>query len=390
MSLADEFRIVLRGLTQRKIRSWLTVFGVVIGIAAIVALISVSSSLESSIKDQFELFGTDKINIFPSSGGFDSFLNQKDLKTVKQIKEFELVSAMFFKSSQAKFKDQKVNIFVTGIEPENAPQIFEEINIGFAEGATFNSDSNKIILGPRLANDLYETKVLLGDKIEIMNKSFRVVGVLESLGNPQDDSNAYIPLGTMRALFNDQESISYILAKIKKGNDLNQVAEKTEDALRQVRNEDSFWVSTPDQLIENLNDTLAILQAVLVGIATISILVGSVGIASSMYTSVLERVKDIGIMKALGAESAVIIRIFLIEAAVLGFVGGALGVIAGFGAAKLVEALAAQAGFTLLKIKIQPLLAVFGIVFAMGVGAVSGFFPAKKASNLKPVDALKK
>ena len=391
MSLQDEFRIVVRGLSHRKIRSWLTVLGVVIGIAAIVALISVSYSLEESIKEQFEMFGTDKINIFPGSRfGFDSSFNEKDLRAVAEVREFEFVSGMLFKDGQVEFEDQRVNVVVSGIASDESSKIFEEINIGFREGAFFSSDSNKAVIGPRVADDLYEKEILLGNKIEILNRSFEVVGILNSLGNPQDDSNVYLPLRTMRDIFDDQESISYILAKVKPGNDVEAVAEKTRESLRRLRSEESFSVSTPDQLLDSFKDTLAIVQTVLVGVAAISILVGSVGIASSMYTSVLERVRDIGIMKAVGATKASIIRMFLMEAALVGFVGGVIGVFAGFGIAKLVEFAASQAGFTLLKIKMQPLLVIFGLVFAVAVGVVSGFFPANKASNLKPVDALKK
>ena len=353
-----------------------------------------AESLEASVQEQFEEFGSDKINIFAASTGntpgFDASLNQDDLDAVKKIKDYELVAGMLFKNSKVKFKEESVTVFLTGIDEKQSVQIFRELNLDFRDGRPFETSADKIVLGPRIADQLYQRKVFTGNKLEIEGKKFEVTGITESIGNPQDDSSIYMPLSAMRELFDDQRTISFIMAKVKPGLNIDEAAEKTEKALKRVRSEESFTVATPEQLLEQLGTILSILQGVLIGIATISIVVGSVGIANSMYTSVLERVKDIGIMKSLGAPNSEIVNIFLIEAALTGFVGGIIGVTVGFGISKAIELAAAQAGFTILQIKIEPIIALFGIAFATTIGTASGYLPARKASNMKPADALRK
>ena len=394
MSLKDDFGIAAGNISQRKLRSWLTILGIVIGVAAIIALVSTSRSLESSVQEQFEAFGTDKVNVFPASGGggpgFDGSLSEKDLDAVRKVSDYDFVTGMLFKSAKVEFGDESANVIGTGIDSSQSVQAFRELNFGFREGRPFESDSDRVVIGPRIADQLYEEKIFVGNKVKIRDRKFEVAGITESLGNPQDDSNFYMPLEVMRELFEDGETVSYILARVKPGSNISEAAEKTEDALKKIRSEESFSVVTPDQLLDQLGTIIAVLQGVLVGVAAISIIVGSVGIANSMYTSVLERVGDIGIMKSVGATNLEITRIFLIEAGMVGFIGGLIGSASGLGIAKLIELGAGLAGFSILRIRIEPGLLLFGLLFAVAVAAVSGYLPARKAAGLKPVDALRK
>ncbi|MBI2663886.1 ABC transporter permease [Candidatus Woesearchaeota archaeon] len=394
MSLKDDVVIVLRNVSHRRLRSWLTVIGVVIGVAAIIALVSASRSLEASIQEQFEAFGSDKISIYAASSGgppgFDANLNVDDADAVRKVKDYGLVVEMLFKSAKVEFRGEPVNALISGFDSGIAVETFKEFNLDFREGGPFESDSNKVVIGSRVADDLFDSQLFVGSKLEINSEKFEVVGIVESVGNPQDDSNIYMPLEVMRDLFGDRTSVSFIVGKVKPGSDLNKVSARTAAELSRIRSEESFEVSTPEQLIEQLSIILGILQGVLAGIAAISLLVGSVGIANSMYTSVLERIRDIGIMKAVGATNAEIAMIFLIEAGLIGLVGGIIGIAFGIGIAYLIGFAAAQAGFGVLKIRIEPLLILFSLIFAVGVGAASGYFPARRASSLKPADALRK
>ena len=153
--------------------------------------------------------------------------------------------------------------------------------------------------------------------------------------------------------------------------------------------DENFEIFTPEQLLQQLKTILGIIQVVLVGIAAISIIVGAVGITNSMYTNVLERTKDIGIMKSIGAKNSDILIIFLIESGMQGFIGGTIGIMLGVGIGKIVEYLAKISGFSLLKVPINPLILLGGLLFAVIVGLVSGYFPARQAAKLRPVDALK-
>ncbi len=392
MSLKDDFFMVLRNISNRKLRSWLTVLGVVIGVASIIALTSVSRSLEMSIKQEFESFGSDKVTIYAKGGvpGYGTGLNRKDVEAVEKVKGLEYAAPFLTKSSKVKFKDKANNLLIFGIPSDTAEKLFSDLNLGFQEGASFESDSKKIVVGPRAAYDLFDRKLSVKSKVEIEGEKFEVAGILEPVGNPADDSQVYMPLDVMRELFGDKDGVSLIWAKVNEGGDVDEAAEKITESLKKVRSEESFTVVTPEQLLEQLGAVLGILQAVLVGIAGISLVVGSVGIASSMYTSVVERTRDIGIMKAIGASNREITAIFLIEAGLVGLVGGIIGVFIGFLIAKAISFGAAQAGFTFLKIFVEPQFIAIGLAFAVIVGMASGFFPARQAARLKPVDALRK
>ncbi len=392
MSLKDDFFIVLRNISNRKLRSWLTVLGVVIGVASIIALTSVSRSLELSIQQEFESFGSDKITVYSNGGvpGFGTGLDRDDVDAVDNVKGLEYAAPFLTKSGKVKFKDKANNLLLFGIPSELAEKLFSDMNLGFQEGSSFESDSNKIVIGPRAAYDLFGRDLSVKSKVEIEGERFEVAGILEPVGNPADDSQVYMPLGVMRDSFGDEEGVSFIWAKVSEGGDVDEAAEKIKESLKKVRSEESFTVVTPEQLLEQLGTVLGILQAVLVGIAAISLVVGSVGIASSMYTSVVERTRDIGIMKAIGASNREITAIFLIEAGLVGLVGGMIGVFIGFLIAKAISFGAAQAGFTFLKIFVEPAFVAVGLAFAVLVGMASGFFPARQAARLKPVDALRK
>lgn len=392
MSLKDDFFIVLRNISNRKLRSWLTVIGVVIGVAAIIALTSVSRSLELSIKEEFETFGTDKIYIYPKGGmpGYGTGLNNDDVEAVERVNGIEYVAPALTKSAKVEFKGETNNLMLFGWRSDLAEEFFGDVGLEFVEGASFDSDSKKLVIGHRVAYDLYEKELSAKSKVKVEDEAFEVAGILEPVGNPTDDSQIYMPLDVMRELFDDKKGVSFILVKIRAGSDIDETAEKIVESMKKERSEESFTVVTPEQLLEQLGTVLGILQTVIIGIAGISVVVGSVGIASSMYTSVIERTKDIGIMKAVGATNREITLIFLIEAALVGLVGGVIGVFIGFVIAKIISFAAAYAGFTFLRIFVEPEFVAVGLGFAVFVGMVSGFFPAMQAARLKPVDALRK
>ena len=204
-----------------------------------------------------------------------------------------------------------------------------------------------------------------------------------------------IPLETAQEVFNlkETEEMSMIFARVKPGSIPSDVAEDVEKALRKDHNvkegQEDFIVATAEQMIEGFNNILLVVQAVLVGIAAISLIVGGIGITNTMYTSVVERTREIGIMKAVGAKNSDIVSIFLMESAMLGFFGGMLGILIGLSVSKAVEIAAVYAGVSVLKAYFGYELVVGALVFSMVVGVVSGVLPAKSAAKLNPVDALR-
>ncbi len=198
----------------------------------------------------------------------------------------------------------------------------------------------------------------------------------------------------MKEILNINEEESEIIAKVQDGFDPEEVANEIIKRLRQSREEkegqETFDVQTSEQILETFGNIFGIVQAVLVGIAAISLLVGGIGIMNTMYTSVLERTKEIGVMKAIGAKNSDILYIFLFESGSLGLVGGIIGVIFGAGLSKGVEYIAMNSlGTNLLQASLTPQLIFGALIFSFLIGTLSGILPAMNAAKLKPVDALR-
>jgi putative ABC transport system permease protein len=323
-------------------------------------------------------------------------LDEKDLKIIEGVNGVDIATAYFMNSLEAEYKSQIKNAVIFGIDPVKYPKLFSQTyTIEF--GRDFKAgDKTKVVLGYNAANKDFNKKIAIGNKITIAEETFEVIGILKKIGSPPDDSSIIMPINSLRTLTGEKEEVSGIFAKIKTGEDVNKVAAEIEKELKKEKGEKlsekpiSFEVRTSEQLLNSFGDILGVIQAVLVGIAGISLLVGGIGIANTMYTSVLERTKEIGTMKAVGAKNSDILILFLIESGMLGLIGGLIGIGIGIGLSKTAEYIAAQQlGADLLQASIDPVLIIGALVFSFLIGAVSGVFPAMQASKLKPVDALR-
>jgi len=392
----------VEGMKKRQLRSILTMIGIFIGIAAVVSLISLGQGLNTAISDQFEKMGGDKIIIMPGSGeAFGTFstekLTQKDLDVVRKTNGILDATEMLYSTKKIKFNDESLNTFIIGLPTDESSKIVTDME-GFKVEKGRNlkdGDAAKIIVGWRLWNDdFFDKSVNLRDKLEINGQSFEVIGLMKRIGNPQDDSQVYVSIEEARELFAQPDEINFIYAQVKKGYLPEDVAEDVKKELRDSRNEkegeESFSVQTFENILNTFNSIFSIVQAVLIGIAAISLLVGGIGIMNTMYMSVMERTKEIGVMKAIGAKNSHILQIFLIESGIYGLIGGTIGIIIGIGIAKLVEIIAFNyLGSDLLKAQISISLISLALAFSFVVGALSGIAPAYRASRMNPVEALR-
>ncbi len=401
--IKDYFRFAFRSITNRKLRSWLTMIGIFIGIASVVALISIGQGMEDAINEQFESMGSDKIMVMPGGEGGFGFgayaanpLTENDLKVIEKTKGVEKVAEMFYKNGGVKFKDETKTILVIGLPTDESADVITSMEGFEAEKGRDlkKGDKYKVTIGWRFWNeDIFEKSVDLRDKLEIEGEKFEVVGLVKRIGNPQDDAQVYIPIEVAKELFDDDE-ISSIFVQVKKGYEPSEIAEEIKEELRDYRDEEegeeSFQVQTFEQLMESVSSILNIVRAVLIGIAGISLVVGGIGIMNTMYTSVLERTKEIGIMKSIGAKNSDILLIFLLESGTYGIVGGAIGIVLGLSMSLGVEKIAAMfLGTDLLRASITFWLVGGALMFSFIIGCISGVFPAKQAAKLKPVDALR-
>ncbi len=403
--MKDYFFLAVNNLKRRKLRSWLTMIGIFIGIAAVVALMSLGQGLQNAIKEQFEILGADKITIMGKAGFITSPLaselsskplTEKDVKLIEKIGGVELVSGFLMKSLEVEYKGQKKEFLISGIVPEKYLKIFKG-TYSIEEGRDFKSNEKaKLVIGYNTANKDFEKNIKVGSKLTIAGKKFEVIGILEKIGNPSDDSSIIMTLDSLRELTGEKEIISMIFVKVKLGSDVNEVADKIEKEMKKIRGEKiseepkTFVVQTSEQLLESFSNIFMIVQAVLIGIAAISLIVGGIGIMNTMYTAVLERTKEIGTMKAVGAKNSDILWIFLFEAGLLGLIGGAIGILIGYSLGKGAEYIATQSlGTSLFQAAFPWYLIVGALTFSFFVGALSGIAPAYQASRLKPAEALR-
>jgi putative ABC transport system permease protein len=396
----DYFRLALIGIKQKGVRSLLTMIGIFIGIAMVVSLLSLGSGLQEAVNEQFQMMGTNIILIMPGAGlesmmGSSVPVTEHDVDIIKKTRGVDVVGGLVTKISKVEYKDEVKYTWISGFPQDEARKIVEDMQqMKLESGRDLREeDKYKVLVGYMVAHgDFFEKEVNVRDKILINNQEFEVVGTLESIGNPQDDSSMLIPLETAKELFDTDEYIM-IMAKTKEGFDSGAVANDIKEKLRKDRElkegEENFAVQTMEELKDVYSVVLNLIQIFLVGLAAISLLVGGVGIMNTMYTSVLERTNEIGIMKAVGARNSDIMSIFLIESGMLGAAGGIIGCAIGLGISKSVEFAVKSQGIEYLKASTSPEIIFGAIAFAFIVGAVSGVIPARQAAQLKPVDALR-
>ncbi len=400
--IKDYFKIPLKEIRRRKLRSWLTLIGIFIGIAAIVSLITLGQGLENAIEKQFSALGKDKLFILPKGGffgmGSSELLNEDDLEVIKKTSGVKMATGLSQAFAKFEFNDQVHYGFISGIstDPEERALVWDAQTYGMAEGRLLRKgDKFKAILGyEHSLNNLFEKRVELGDKILLHTKEFKVVGFLDKIGSPPDDQAAIIPLDAYTEVFDSGEELNFIIAQSALGENPLNVAEDIEENLREDHNldegEEDFEIQTPEQFMETFGVILDIVQIVLIGIAAIALLVGGIGIMNTMYTAVLQRTKEIGIMKAIGARNSHVLYLFLVESGLYGFFGGLIGVTLGIGFAKLTEFAFVQAvGPAFLMIKIDWLFVLGTLTFSFLIGVLSGIAPARRASLLNPVDSLR-
>jgi putative ABC transport system permease protein len=396
------FNLAIKNLKKRKLRSTLTMIGIIVSIATIFTLVSLSLGLQYTVEEQFRLLGSDKIFIQPSIGFLSPpgtagsvILTEEDVKFISKIDNVKDVSYFVAGSGEVEYSNVKKYLAIWGLPPESQSVYIETGSFKIEEGRFLEKgDRNSVVLGNN-----FKTKNLLGrplssgNKIIINGISFKVRGIMETIGNPEDDSAILMDLDSFREIFDTQKRVDYIIVQIEESADPILVGERIESQLRKFRGvtekTQDFNVLTPEELLNSFQNILNIITYFLAGVSAISLLIGAIGIANTMYTSVIERTREIGIMKAIGAKNSDITWIFLIESGLLGLIGAGIGVLLGIGVSKLIESIAInQLGINLLQVAL-PLWLIAGCLgFGFLIGSISGTFPAIQASKVKVINAL--
>jgi len=403
--IEDLIKYIVSNIRQRFTRSFLTILSILIGIMAIFVLISYGEGLKYYMNEMAQEMGTDKLIAQPLGLGVpgtgDIYFTKDDVDFIKKQRGVSEASGMMMKQSEVKIDKRKLGkwVFIAGLSTDPSERrLVEEAFAGYEifKGRPLKKgDANKVTVGYNylIADKIFSKPLKLGDNIFIKDKPLEIVGFYEEIGNAGDDSNVYITEDAMKKLFDMGDEYGYIYIRADKGVVPTELADRLEEKLRkkkgQKEGQEDFYIMSFEQLMETFGTVLLVLNSILVIIAGISVVVAAVNIMNTMYTAVLERTKEIGIMKSIGAKNSTILMIFFFESGFLGLIGGSIGMLLGYGLAKLGAVVIAATGYSFLKPYFPWWLIAGCLVFSFMVGAVSGYFPAKAASKLKPVDALR-
>lgn len=399
---ADEIIYSIQNVKKRKLRSFLTILSILIGITAIFSLLSFGIGMQDYINKLGDKSGRNKLYIqskgIGAPGTDDNFFISKgEIDFVTKIKGVKDISGIYSKGGEIEFNKQKKYYFVLGLDTEKIVFIEETFANSISKGRQLKKgDMDKVVLGYnyQFPDKIFKKGIGTRDKVNINGNTFEVVGFFGEVGNPQDDSNIYINDAAFEQLYPDKKNkFGFVMISSDIGIKPKELADKIQDKLRKFKHQDKgkedFFVQTFEDALATFTTIIDIINGVLFLIALVSMLVAFVNIMNTMYTAIIERTKEIGIMKAVGAKNKDILFIFMFESGFLGLFGGALGVALGYIVASIGGAVAAANGFALLK-PIFPFYLVAGcILFALFVGSAAGFLPARRASKLKPVDALR-
>ncbi len=403
--LKDYFLFSLNNLKSRKLRSWLTMLGIFIGIASVVALIGLGEGLRNAINAQFGFLGSDIMSITASGGfgppgtGVVDPLTDKELNAIKRVQGVENSAGRILESGKLAFNNQVGFGFAASMPDGEDRELMEHVfNLKAERGrALRDGDSGVVFLGYSFSEEDngFGKPILPGAKVEILDKEFKVIGIMEKKGNFQLDGMVLMNDDDLRELVGRADNEYDIIAvRFNENADVVRIKADVEKKLRKIRDvdlgEEDFSVQTPEAVLETVNSTLLAVQIFVYIIASISLLVGGIGIMNTMYTAVIERTKEIGIMKSIGARNSSVFTLFFIESGLLGSVGGLIGATLGFLLAKGVAFLGRLAlGSDLISADIGFGLFFGAVLFSFVIGSFFGTLPAWQASKLNPVDALR-
>lgn len=397
----DHFKIAIRNLKSRSLRSWLTIFGIVIGIFLIMSLLSLSEGIKAAIMQELRMMGSDVLMVYPGElsdivttmvGGAE--LSDEDLAAIDRAEGVEEVIPFVYRSVVMRYEGEKKPVLLYGVPLEALEVLMAQMGWQVQEGRFPLPGKREVFVGSFVPEEIFP-QMRLGSPASLAGKQFEVVGVMRSLGNKMDDSMVGIDESFFREITGKREGAPLALVTIEPGLLQEEVAENIKEELNEVRKrkrgEDllPFSVITSEKATGMVSNVMNIVQLAIFAIAGIAIVVGAIGIMNTMYTAVRERTKEIGIMKAVGAKTSDISMIFLIEAGTMGLMGGAGGTFLGVGGAKMVELFLQFHPVFYLTAFISPAFIIFGLLFAFLVGCLSGWLPARRAARLKPVDALR-
>jgi len=393
-----------------RLRSWLTILGIVIGVAAVIAIMSLSAGMQQQLNSRLGGLGADILTVSPGfsrggsifggrggpgggGGGAQATstpiqLTRTDVQVLRGMPQILLIAPQISGSTNITYLGKTGRVSVTGVDQKVWSQITTST---IASGRMLDSaDQNVIVIGGRLSTSYFDKPLGINQMVLIGGNAFRVVGVLSDQSN-----GVYMPIQMASNVIPDKTNGVYddIIVRVRDANQLNDTMTVMTENLAMSRHvtgkKQDFTVESSQQLQATISSTLTAMSTFLIAIAAVSLIVGAVGVANTMFTSVLEKTKEIGIMKAIGARNHDILMIFLFNAALIGLIGGILGVLLGTILSGFIPLLLAGTQFSRGGSLVTTSSVILSLSVSLFVGIVAGIVPAYQGSRLKPVDALR-
>lgn len=389
MSLAKCFSMAISSIFNNKMRSFLTMLGIIIGIAAVIILVSLMNGLTNMVSDTFAELGTTSINV--------SINAPSETKNIKAADIFKLaeenprlisqVSPLVTVRSTVKVGTDSITTSATGVaETYNDMKSLVVEHGRFIQYVDIERMQKVCVIGTYIQKEFFEGTIPIGEKIKINGVPYKIVGILEE----KEDSSAgsgddciYIPYTNATRLSNNGVINTYVVSAVDEDHVTAVVGIIKEMLNKKIGDSDYYTVISMLSMIDMMSSMMDTMGTMLIAIAAISLLVGGIGIMNIMLVSVTERTREIGIRKSLGAKQKDIMTQFVIEAGTVSCMGGVMGIIVGSGCAMI--------GGVLLDLTVRPSIGSIAVAFlvSVGIGIAFGFLPAKKAAGLNPIDALR-
>ncbi len=403
--IGDYFRIALKNMKHRGIRSWLTLLGIFIGVMAVIALIGLGNGLKDAVGAQFGISTTEVITV--QAGGLNAYgppgsgavtpLTMDDLRAIERVNNVKTVLRRNLPTGKLEYNDRVLFGITTNIpDGDGRDFAYETLDIEAIVGRMLkDGDTNKVVLGYNFYVDKVglEKPITVGKDILLQDEKFEVVGIMDKKGSFIFDNIVLVNEKPLEDLMGYGDEVDIIVVRVQNPNLIDNTKEDIEKVLRRERDvkegEENFEVSTPEATLETVNSILGGIQAFIVIIALISVIVGAIGIVNTMTTAVMERKKEIGIMKAVGATNEQVFWQFFTEAGLLGLMGGIAGatfgtIISVAGAIGIANFLGSDPIW-----EINYILITVVLIGSFIIGGISGIAPALNAAKQNPVEALR-
>ncbi len=400
MSLWDSFKTSWQAIVSTKLRSSLTILGVVIGVAAVVFLVGLGRGQQASMTSMFEDMGANAFYISSTSdkagsGGNLTLDDAEALKDKQRAPSVGVVAPLIRSQAKVSYENSDVNITCSGVTPEIAEVQSYPVEEGdFISENDVKRKTSVAVLGHQTAIDLFKDANPVGESLRIEGRKFQVIGVIEELGGrPGSDDYVLIPLTTMQSKIVSGKTVGQIAVMATNTDQINKAIAEVTTILRERHHirtgaQDDFDIRNMTEILKNMTQTMATFSLFLGAIGAIALLVGGIGIMNIMLVSVTERTREIGIRKSIGAKRKDILIQFLTESGLLSMCGGIIGLLFAIGGARLIGGLRMMGPFTI-EAKISADIIILALAVAIGIGLVSGTYPALRAAMLDPIESLR-